>query len=70
MIEDLNNQTNRVSPPKGSRNDRLIRQGLALALYLFCPLGAFFAWQAGLFFLSGLFTALVGLAFILTIQSG
>ena len=63
-------KSNLSNPGKVSQTRRIRLQGLALGLYLLCPLGAFFSWQAGLTFLSGIFLALVGMAFALTIIRG
>ena len=45
------------------------RQGLALLLFIVCPLVAFTALQQGNFFITGVCMALLGLAFVITITS-
>ena len=70
MSTEMGKNSNPADLHKGSQPGRIRLQGLALGLFLFCPLAAFFSWQAGLTLLSGLFTALVGLAFVLTIARG
>ncbi len=44
-------------------------QGLALLLYILSPLFAFIAYQQGIFIITALCIALLGLAFMITITS-
>jgi len=53
---------------KGAGKLRL--KALALALYILCPLGAYFAWQDSMVIFGALFLFLIGLAFVLTMVSG
>ena len=66
----MGKNSNEADLQKGSQPSRIRLQGLALGIFLLCPLAAFFSWQAGLTLLSGLFAALVGLAFALIIARG